>query len=160
MSCNFSITDFTKQSIKTSKISELDWTSLVSRLHQTTLCIVNSHLAAHKLEIEKRNEDFHHISHRLEFGQGEGEEAKDSDPRRIEVIVVSTYTELCTAAQDHRMRFWLGDLNYRLNDLRTEEVKKLLADNKLARLVQDHDQLVQERLSGAVFVGWSEGNIR
>ena len=85
MSCNLSMID----SIKTSKISDLDWTGLVSRLHQTTLCIVNSHLAAHKLEIEKRNEDFHHICHRLEFGQGEGEEAKDSDPRRIEVIVVS-----------------------------------------------------------------------
>ena len=62
--------------------------------------------------------------------------------------------------QDHTLAFWLGDLNYRLNDLRTEEVKKLLAEDKLAQLVEQHDQLGQERLHRAVFVGWSEGTVR
>ena len=113
------------------------------RCHQTELCIVNSHLAPHKLETDKRNEDFHHICHRLEFGQEEG--SKDSDLRRIE---------------DHTMGFWLGDLNYRLNDLGTEEVKRLLTDNRLAQLVAHHDQLSQERHHQAVFVGWNEGTIR
>ena len=92
------------------------------RCHQTELCIVNSHLAPHKLETEKRNEDFHHICDRLEFGREE--DSKDSELRRI---------------QDHSMGFWLGDLNYRLNDLRTEEVKLLVADNRLVQLVVHHD---------------------
>ena len=113
------------------------------RCHQTDLCIVNSHLAAHKLETEKRNEDFHLICNRMEFGQEE--DSKDSDLRRI---------------QDHRMGFWLGDLNYRLDDLRTEEVKRLVTDNALAQLLEHHDQLGQERHHQAVFVGWSEGRIR
>ena len=113
------------------------------RCHQDDLCIVNSHLAPHKLDIDKRNEDFHHICNRLEFGQEE--DSKDSDLRRIE---------------DHRMRFWLGDLNYRLNDLRTEEVKRLVTYNNLDQLLDHHDQLVQERHHQAVFVGWSEGRIR
>ena len=53
------------------------------RLHQTSLCLVNSHLAAHQLDTEKRNEDFHHISSRLEFGLED--QSKDSGLRRIEV---------------------------------------------------------------------------
>ena len=53
------------------------------RLHQTSLCLVNSHLAAHQLDTEKRNEDFHHICSRLEFGLED--QSKDSDLRRIEV---------------------------------------------------------------------------
>ena len=32
--------------------------------HQTRICFVNSHLPAHQPEIERRNEDFHHISNR------------------------------------------------------------------------------------------------
>ena len=32
--------------------------------HQTDICIVNSHLPAHQLEIEKRNKDFHEICNR------------------------------------------------------------------------------------------------
>ena len=58
------------------------------------------------------------------------------------------------------MGFWLGDLNYRLNDLKTDEVKKLVAEGQLAKLLEHHDQLGQERLHQAVFVGWREGPIR
>ena len=34
------------------------------RCHQTDLCFVNSHLATHKEETDKRNEDFHGICNR------------------------------------------------------------------------------------------------
>ena len=54
--------------------------------------------------------------------------------------------------------FWLGDLNYRLSDLDTQEVKDLLAEGNLAALLEC-DQFRQQRQQRKVFTGYNEGPI-
>jgi len=116
------------------------------RFHATDLCFVNSHLAAHTEEYDRRNQDYNDICSRMTFNQ---------------------YERICTESlpmfgakriKDHDSVFWLGDLNYRLNDLDCAEVKDLLAEDNLAAL-QENDQLQLQRQQRKVFTGYQEGSI-
>lgn len=40
------------------------------KLNETSICFVNSHLAAHQSEVERRNEDYHEIIRRMQFTEG------------------------------------------------------------------------------------------
>jgi len=114
--------------------------------HQTDICIVNSHLPAHQLEIEKRNKDFHEICNRLEFFHHDKSAQEESTSSHAKTI------------EDHTMNFWLGDLNYRLNDLTIDQVKKMVKEKRFSQLLE-HDQLTVERKQMNVFVGYREGPV-
>eukprot|EP00095_Tigriopus_kingsejongensis_P009757 maker-scaffold422_size175911-snap-gene-0.33 protein:Tk09757 transcript:maker-scaffold422_size175911-snap-gene-0.33-mRNA-1 annotation:"type ii inositol- -trisphosphate 5-phosphatase" len=104
--------------------------------HNTSLCFVNSHLAAHVSEFERRNQDYHDICNRLSFQN---------------FVPVK-------GIKDHDQIFWLGDLNYRITDLETSDVKALLDENDLDNLLLS-DQFVQQRKQRKVFMGYKEGPI-
>ena len=55
--------------------------------------------------------------------------------------------------------FWLGDLNYRLMDLNTDQVKNLLYANAFNNLLE-HDQLKIQQKLNKVFQDYKEGEIR
>ena len=55
--------------------------------------------------------------------------------------------------------YWFGDLNYRLMDLTTEQVKNMLSVKAYQSLL-DHDQLKVQMGLKNVFTGYSEGDIR
>ena len=54
--------------------------------------------------------------------------------------------------------FWLGDLNYRINDLDADQVKLLIDTNNLAKLLE-LDQLKLQMEQQKCFVGFQEGPI-
>ena len=56
------------------------------------------------------------------------------------------------------MVFWLGDLNYRINDLDADHVKLLIEKKGLAKLLE-RDQLKQQMDQKKCFVGFQEGSI-
>jgi phosphatidylinositol-bisphosphatase len=105
--------------------------------HNTSVCFVNSHLAAHVSEVERRNQDYHDICARMYFAQ--------FSPVR--------------GLKDHDTVFWLGDLNYRITDLDTETVRELLKEKDWSVLLKS-DQFVQQRNTRKVFAGFTEGDIK
>ncbi|XP_057196039.1 type II inositol 1,4,5-trisphosphate 5-phosphatase isoform X2 [Triplophysa rosa] len=109
------------------------------RFHNSDICVVNSHLAAHTEEFERRNQDFKDICRRMQFGQ--------QDPALPPLTIVK-----------HNVVLWLGDLNYRISDLDVEHVKDLIAKKDFETLY-NHDQLKRQMDEEAVFVGFTEGEI-
>lgn len=105
-------------------------------IHNTSICFVNSHLAAHVEEFERRNQDYHDICSRLSF-------SKFSPVKCI---------------KDHDQIYWLGDLNYRITDVEINTVRDLISQNYFPALIQ-YDQLHRQRSQNNVFEGYHEGAI-
>ncbi|KTW31555.1 hypothetical protein T552_04057 [Pneumocystis carinii B80] len=106
----------------------------------TVFCFVNSHLAAMKSQVERRNQDFHEICRRLQFYDEDMFKNKNSK---------SLFD--C----DHLI--WCGDLNYRI-DMSIFSVKELLEKNEFDFLLE-FDQLNIQRRSNRCFEGFEEEEI-
>uniref|UniRef100_A0A8C1EVP9 phosphoinositide 5-phosphatase n=1 Tax=Cyprinus carpio carpio TaxID=630221 RepID=A0A8C1EVP9_CYPCA len=109
------------------------------QFHNSDICVVNSHLAAHTEEFERRNQDFKDICRRMQFSQ---------DDLTLPPLTI----------MKHNVVLWLGDLNYRISDLEVDHVKDLIAKKDFETLY-NHDQVRQNTLQFVVFVGFTEGEI-
>ncbi|CAJ1062707.1 type II inositol 1%2C4,5-trisphosphate 5-phosphatase isoform X3 [Xyrichtys novacula] len=109
------------------------------RFHNSDICVVNSHLAAHIEEYERRNQDYRDICSRLQFRQ--------LDPNQPPLTIMK-----------HDVILWIGDLNYRISDLEVDYVKDLISKKEFETL-HNYDQLKRQIDEEAVFVGFVEGEI-
>ena len=115
------------------------------RFHATDLCFVNSHLAAHPEFVDRRNQDFHSICSRMTFSQYE------KLNRDCPIFGVKRIKDFDTV-------IWVGDLNYRLNDIDVHEVKEMLAEENIATILES-DQFKQQQQQRKAFVEFQEGPI-
>lgn len=105
-------------------------------IHNTSVCFISSHLAAHQDEFERRNQDYRDISSHLRFRQFVPHLSMD----------------------DHEIIFWIGDLNYRISDIDILEVKKYI-DNKMYNKLIQFDQLYRQLGHSDVFENFFEGEV-
>lgn len=124
---------------------------IACRVWDTSVCFLNSHLAAHDDQYQRRNDDFAEIVGGCKFGE------------KLE----------CTQAFHHLV--WMGDLNYRCNwgmaggdgkvdrSPSKDRVKRMIAalgvDDVAGRKeVFKTDQLTEARIAGDAFLDFNEGD--
>eukprot|EP00759_Apiculatamorpha_spiralis_P024054 PhF_6_TR27801/c0_g1_i1/m.40502/K01099/INPP5B_F; inositol polyphosphate 5-phosphatase INPP5B/F len=94
------------------------------QIHRSSLIFVNSHLAAHMSEVDKRNKDFQSII--------AGIQMENSDPS-LPLLM----------AKDHDVIFFFGDLNYRVERFSYEQAIDLVKAKNWDALLEE-DQLRKE----------------
>ncbi|XP_066583845.1 uncharacterized protein Ocrl [Prorops nasuta] len=106
-------------------------------VHNTSMCFVNAHLAAHCEDYERRNQDYADICARLSF-------SKYVPPKGF---------------KDHDQIYWLGDLNYRITEMDATVAKHYILSEDYGPVLT-LDQLVQQKQLGKVLQGFHEAEIK
>uniref|UniRef100_A0A6U1PUG1 Rho-GAP domain-containing protein n=1 Tax=Cyclophora tenuis TaxID=216820 RepID=A0A6U1PUG1_CYCTE len=120
------------------------------------MCFICAHLAAHRENVTGRNADYANVFSKTSFDIG-GEAIR-------EVIRSGSLSQWATGtsnvgARDHDMVFFIGDLNYRIDEsMATEKVLDLAEKGDLKEL-RELDQLNIERAQGRSFQGFEEGKL-
>lgn len=130
--------------------------SIRLQFYDSTLCFVCSHLAAHRENVNGRNADYANILSKTSFDIGE---IAIREVIRSGSLSHWAIGSSAVGIPDHDIVFWLGDLNYRIDDsITAEEVLRLSEKGQLDEL-RALDQLNMERLSGRVFENFEEGHL-
>jgi ankyrin repeat protein len=108
--------------------------------HDTSLCFVGAHLAAHQHKSDARNSNYREIVRGISG---------------LRAPLGGVRFDLLNAF-DHC--FFMGDLNYRI-DMERDEVLELIEQRKFGALLE-RDQLMHHRGAGNTLVGFNEGRIR
>jgi inositol polyphosphate 5-phosphatase INPP5B/F len=106
------------------------------QLHDSTFCLVNTHLSAHQENVLRRNQDYHEISRRLQFTLPSG---------------------ATIGIHEHDHLFWMGDLNYRI-DLADDDLKAAIRVGDWDTLFAA-DQLREQMAARTTFDGFAEGRL-
>ena len=126
------------------------------QFYDSTICFVCTHLAAHRENVAGRNADYFNVLQKVSFDIGE-----DSVRENIRNGSMSQWASGSSSVgvSDHDLVFWLGDLNYRIDEsMPTEKVLDLAVKGHIDQL-RPLDQLNIERREGRVFQGFEEGQL-
>lgn len=135
-------------------------------LYDSSICFVCTHLAAHTENVAGRNSDYKNIYEKAVFTpvvtsegaanllETQNFESKHQLHYRTGLSLLEEF-----GIKEHDLVFWIGDLNYRIDEaIPMEDVFLKVNQNDFKHLLE-HDQLNVERAEKRVFHGFSEGTI-
>ena len=136
------------------------------RYHNTTVCLVCSHLSANRDNVLGRNADVRNINERTALYPNQ---TQNGSVDLNEIIQKKNMKDLSTQwsndtalplqIEEHDVIFWFGDLNYRIQDTVTStEVLEIVRRGGYASLLS-RDQLNIEIASKNVFLDFEEGRV-
>ena len=138
------------------------------RIHNTTVCVVCSHLSANRENTLGRNADVRNINEKTALypsvsTSSSGMEANEVVSQKGDLKYLSTQwsndTALPLLIEEHDVIFWLGDLNYRIQEsVSTADVLETVKSGRYKALLSE-DQLFIEMNNKKVFQGYVEGQI-
>ena len=138
-------------------------------LYDSSICVVCAHLAAHRENVTGRNNDYHSILDKSLFNPlpesldpiahySQQHHHDQDNTRKLNYSTGLSTTQDLTILE-HDLVFWLGDLNYRMDEsLRMDEVFEKVKQEDWAYL-REYDQLNIERFGMNVFEGFMEGEL-
>jgi len=130
--------------------------SIRLQFYDSTLCFVCSHLAAHRENVTGRNADFANVFNKTTFEIGEDAIREVIRSGSLSHWNIGSST---VGISDHDLVFWLGDLNYRIDEsMPTEQVLRSSEKGVLDEM-RAIDQLNVERAAGRAFDGFEEGRL-
>ncbi|XP_010470435.1 PREDICTED: type II inositol polyphosphate 5-phosphatase 15 isoform X1 [Camelina sativa] len=136
------------------------------RMYDRVLCFVNCHFAAHLDAVSRRNADFDHVYRTMTFSRQSTSLTTGvatasfgvSVPRGGNAVGVNT-VEARPELSEADMVIFLGDFNYRLDDITYDETRDFISQRCFDWL-REKDQLHAEMEAGNVFQGMREAIIR
>ena len=100
---------------------------------ETSIAIVNCHLAPHLGEYEHRVASYKSIAEQMLFYKSRATQLNDHEyvntASGILVYMIGYHTYIESFLYPCSYVFWIGDMNFRLDDLDTEQVVHHIADN-------------------------------
>lgn len=138
-------------------------------INMTSICFICSHFHAGRESVSLRNSDYRNIIDKLLFvpSMETNVQFNKSFIRRLSIsrmgpLWYDGFKQKEYTAFDHDLVFWLGDLNYRIDDkISTEDVFTLVTSGNeedwLA--LREKDQLIVEKNKRTVFENFLEGEI-
>ena len=136
------------------------------QLYDSDICFICTHLAAHKNNVQGRNQDYLKIIENMKFSPNNdhkqsvnNDDNNNDQNNQNEEENEEDDEELLSVISHHDMVFWLGDLNYRLNFDDLEYVFNKIKE-KDWKLLLTQDQLNVERSKQRAFGGFIEEEIK
>ena len=113
-------------------------------IFNTSICLICSHLAAHKDKVKVRNDNFNKIMNKLKFRDHHNDHDAEYDDeckndREESISRTKSLRQPKILINSHDLIFFFGDLNYRL-DADNDTIHELIRQKKWTNLLQ-HDQL-------------------
>ncbi len=150
------ITDVRTSSIATGVMGIMGNKGAVSvrmNIHNTSFSFVVSHLAASRNMVNSRNLDYLTILQKLVYNQ--------QNPELKQISIwnpIHTISARDLSIEEHDNIFWLGDLNYRIDELDYSTIIEKIEQNDLMNLLE-YDQLLNEMKTNKIFHNFQEGII-
>ncbi|XP_027363068.1 type II inositol polyphosphate 5-phosphatase 15-like isoform X2 [Abrus precatorius] len=125
------------------------------RVYDRIMCFVNCHFAAHLDAVGRRNADFDHVYRTMSFSRPTN---NLNNPAALILEIGFQSAEGIPELSEADMVVFLGDFNYRLDDISYDEARDFVSQRCFDWL-KERDQLRAEMEAGNVFQGMREAII-
>lgn len=130
------------------------------RVYDRIMCFVNCHFAAHLDAVNRRNADFDHVYRTMSFGRPTNllNATAAGTLSSIPIFRGTNSAEGMPELSEADMIIFLGDFNYRLDDISYDEARDFVSQRCFDWL-REKDQLRAEMEAGNAFQGMREAII-